>query len=96
MRGRTYLFNVTQMAAAVEKSTGSKLSAADVAGRAADIVDATFAEMKSRNAADAAKAVAADIGDPEQVAPASYSEEPEPLHTAEDVLKADGLGDDGS
>lgn len=89
MRGRTYLFNVTQMAAAVEKSTGSKLSAADVAGRAADIVDATFAEMKSRNAADAGAAEAGLSGD-------GFGEEPEPLHTAEDVLKADGLGDDGS
>ena len=89
MRGRTYLFNVTQVAAAVEKSTGSKLSAEDVAARAADIVDATFREMKARNLADAVKAADANLGGD------GFGEaQPESLHTADDILN--GLGDDES
>jgi len=75
MRGRTWQFNVNQIAGQLlAKSPNSNV--AEVAVKAANMVDAVYAEQRKRNAADFAAAAAADsdIG---------------PLHSAADIFGED-------
>ncbi len=61
MRGRTWMFNVANVAAQMgAKSPNSK--AGTIAVKAADIVDAIYAESKQRNMADYEAAQAAQMG----------------------------------
>ena len=78
MRGRTYQFNVNQIAAQIASTTaGAKMKPVAIAKRAADIVDATYAEAKARNAADVAAAIEAHEED---------EDEAQTLHTAEEIF----------
>ena len=65
MRGKTYFFMAGQTATAIAATAaGAKMEPADIARRAADIVDAIYAEKTCRNAADlAAAALESDSGE---------------------------------
>ena len=78
MRGKTYQFNVNQIAGRLAVSM-PKAKAETVAKRACDIVDAVYAETRARNEVDAE---AIENGDDTPT-----------LHSAEDILKA-AEGDD--